>query len=233
MALEDEFSERVENRQDLVNDHAARDLLLRRSLAILAQEPNNEEARIALGDVHVAEGRPWIALKEYERVLEINPRNVKALMACAREHIALNQFAVAENYARRAHDLRPKNAFVLSTIATCVMNQKIVGDDIHNARQDARAIEWFEKSITADPQYAYGYFMLAALHARAGNLQMAAERVIDAVDCAHRGNEGRLEHLACALAKGIHQKLAETGQKLNPVSQSQLTAALPPPEQRH
>jgi tetratricopeptide (TPR) repeat protein len=41
--------------------------------------PNNTEVRMQYGDLLLSQGRPQLAIKEYDKVLELNPRNASAL----------------------------------------------------------------------------------------------------------------------------------------------------------
>jgi tetratricopeptide (TPR) repeat protein len=58
------------------NDSATAEAHLKKSIEL---NPNNTEVRMQYGDLLLSQGRPQLAIKEYDKVLELNPRNASAL----------------------------------------------------------------------------------------------------------------------------------------------------------
>ncbi len=140
--------------EDLERFERARDHLER----AIAQQPDSNEARLALGVLLLRRGRNEEASASFRRCLEIDARSVAARhnLALARARLGALEEAVDEYH--RAAALEPGNARVLYGLGSAL--EKL--DRLPEAR-DALA-----RAIEGDPEFAAAHYRLANVLVRLG-----------------------------------------------------------------
>jgi len=89
----------------------------------------------------------------------------------------------------------PGDAFVLYGIA----------QEHGKAGDFARAVEFYDRTLAADPSYCYAYFHKARCQAAAGEMAAARQTALAGVQAAHRAGDGK----ALNELTGLQVELAE------------------------
>jgi tetratricopeptide (TPR) repeat protein len=128
----------------------------------IAKSPNQPELYYCYAHVLYASGDFQQALREYRRVLEVNPYDYRASWEAARIVLPANP-PEALRLASRALDLRPNTAEALTIRGRALL---VLG-------KPSEAIDDFKKAATLDPRNAANHFQLARAYDKLGRTQEA------------------------------------------------------------
>jgi Tfp pilus assembly protein PilF len=85
---------------------------------------------------------------------------------------------------------QPDDAFLLYSL----------GMEYKNAGDPAAALEWFDRTLSADPNYCYAYFQKGQTHESAGDAEAAKRAYREGIEAAKRsGDEHARSELQGAL----------------------------------
>jgi Tfp pilus assembly protein PilF len=74
---------------------------------------------------------------------------------------------------------QPDDAFLLYSL----------GMEYKNAGDPAAALEWFDRTLSADPNYCYAYFQKGQTHESAGDAEAAKRAYREGVEAAKRSGD--------------------------------------------
>lgn len=118
-------------------------------LRVLELDPTNVEARRNLGMTFMELGDPEKAKEHLIEAALLDPNDAWSYVVLgnilARDE---NKWDAAERFYRKALDLKPDDAWVLNSIGAMYTEQKKYDE----------AVEWFDKSIAANPKFANPYY---------------------------------------------------------------------------
>lgn len=117
-----------------------------------SRNPDSARVLLAAGTVDAANGQQLSALKEYQRVQELEPRNIDALLGLADTYDALGEPDQALAAYRKAEELDPE--YYNSYYA--------LGGFYLRGGHYPEAVEEFEKMVVRAPQLSDSYSSLAA-----------------------------------------------------------------------
>jgi tetratricopeptide (TPR) repeat protein len=172
-------------------------------LMLLDAYPNDDEAAYMLGRIYYQEGRIGHAIGQFQRVLRINPKSYKAydnLGLCHQAHgdsqLAIQHFLTAIKLAEKE---KPEYDWAYANLASLLIDQ----DDAEHAFAAASkaadrnpnsprnffigakalnkmgkrelALNWLQRSIALDPDYAEALYFLARVYREVGQEDKAKE----------------------------------------------------------
>ena len=112
------------------------------------------------------------AIRDYDRVLEIDPDFADAYYNRGVAKVRLREFQEAIEDFDKAIDSKPDDIF-------CYLNRGVAKDQIKEFQE---AIEDFDKAIDLDPKYPYSYVNRAIANAKLGEHKEAVEDFDKAID---------------------------------------------------
>jgi putative PEP-CTERM system TPR-repeat lipoprotein len=134
--------------------------------AWLATAPGDANARLLLAGVLQAGGDAEGSLREYARVLELDPRNAVALNNAAWYAHELGR-PEALDYARRAVEIAPESAATLDTLGWILTREN----------RAAEGVEHLTKAVQLAPQALEIRYHLAVAEAQLGRTDAARQRL--------------------------------------------------------
>jgi Tfp pilus assembly protein PilF len=165
-----------------------------------------------------AQFRPREAIRELQKILDIDARNFEALVKMARAHIdvgdmipensvnwrerKLKEYAVAEDYARRAVKIDPHSTWGHFWIAAALGNSAIVSPVARQLDLANEIRSEIEKAISLDPQNGLAYHAYGVWHRKVSEIG-SASRVFASVLYGRSVPAGSLEKSVEYLRKAV------------------------------
>jgi tetratricopeptide (TPR) repeat protein/glycosyltransferase involved in cell wall biosynthesis len=154
-----------------------------------ALEPRNTAYLKNLGDVYyVVEKDPQNALKQYERVLDLDPDNIPSLVMAGHVSTALHRYGQGRQYYTRALELDPQNREVRQILekmnppaadqnpsAICVEELYAKAQTSVRDGDPQTAISLLEQLLARDDTHGLAHNDLGVLHYESGNPQAALD----------------------------------------------------------
>jgi len=149
------------------------DLALSRTLlkAVLAQAPNDVQARIALARVETADSNRREAALELEQAVSIAPDDPEALLELAQAYEALGQPERADPFLRRAVDRYSEDPRMHLAVGRALLER----GDLAGARRS------LDRALAIKPKDAEAQLAMAELHLTAGRAREAADQAREAL----------------------------------------------------
>jgi tetratricopeptide (TPR) repeat protein len=113
-------------------------------------------AYLAMGELHLNQGSPKLALESANRALQLSPNFLPAIILQSNAYMQIGDFSSARNGLDKMSEAQPKNPILLERLAVCDINQK----------QFARAEQRLEAALSAQPHYAQPLVDLIQLYNR-------------------------------------------------------------------
>jgi TolB-like protein/DNA-binding winged helix-turn-helix (wHTH) protein/tetratricopeptide (TPR) repeat protein len=179
-----------------------RDLLERARTAAeraLALDPNLADAYAARGMVRF--NLDWdldAADRDLQRAIALNPSSSRAHQYRSAVLMTMSKFGEAVDAARRARDLDPMSATESTTL----------GVRLYYAGRHAEAIEQFQRTLQAHPNFSVAVWGLAQVYREQGRMDLALTEMRRAVELAN-GSTYMRAWLAHALASAGHRDEAD------------------------
>lgn len=134
--------------------------------------------------------RPREAIRELQKILEIDARNFEALVKMARAHIdvgdlipensvhwrerKLKEYSIAEDYARRAVKIDPHSTWGHFWIAAALGNSAIVSPVARQLELANEIRSEIEKAISLDPKNGLAYHAYGVWHRKVAEIGSAS-----------------------------------------------------------
>jgi tetratricopeptide (TPR) repeat protein len=184
------------------------------------------EAHVVFADMKFYSDWDWSGGEaEFRRAVEFDPGSADAQFHYALCLQALGRYDEAMRVMERARQLDPLSPLINAEL----------GELLHNARQDERAIEQYRKTIELDPNYARAYAGLGYVYENLGSYEEAVAAYLKAKSLAGDSPE-RMPALQDAYrAGGIrgywwkrleHRKEAAKRKRVSPVTFASIYARL-------
>lgn len=129
----------------------------------IALDPQLASAHITLGRIHAANGRPELALAEFQHALRLEPRSADALQGMARTYESMGRIREAEDLLKRAAALQPDYWESFNRL----------GSFYYAQGRFQEAIPEFRRAIELTPDNIAGYSNLSMTYLQLGRLSEA------------------------------------------------------------
>ncbi len=180
-----------------MGDLAAARTLLR---SVLAEAPNDVQARIALAEVESADGNRREAALQLEQAVAVAPDNAEALLDLSQAYDALGQPERADPYLRRAVDRYSEDPRIHLAAGRALLDR----GDLAGARRS------LERALAIRPAYAEAKVALAEVALASGRPRDAA----DAAKQALASSDARVRNAARYLAAVAAERLPDAAEAL-------------------
>jgi tetratricopeptide (TPR) repeat protein len=172
-------------------------------LLLLEAQPNDSEAAYMLGRIYYQDGRIDYAIGQFQRVLRIAPKSFKAYdnlglcyQARGETELAIRHFLTAIRLVEKAHpdydwpyanlasllvdEGDARQAFAAASKAAdrnpySARNFFLGGKALHKLGKLELAMNWLERSVALDPEYADPLYLLGRVYAQLGQEPKAKE----------------------------------------------------------
>jgi TolB-like protein/class 3 adenylate cyclase len=137
---------------------------------VLAAAPNNPRAHLYMGQVLCATNRAARGIEEYERALALDPNLALARGAMGLAHVFIGRAEETEAHVREAMRLSPRDTNLPAWLL------HVGGAKAYLGEYEAAA-GWLRKSIEANRNTFWAYFLLASCLAHLGRLDEARQEL--------------------------------------------------------
>jgi putative PEP-CTERM system TPR-repeat lipoprotein len=160
---------------------------------LLQRDPNHGEARLLLGEIHLADGDFASAEKELARAIGLRQPHEKVLPPYARALLAQGKYQAV---------IAELEKYKLFSPAAIAPTQTAMGDAYRQLRNTARARDAYAAALAAVPGYPSARLGQAALAALDGQVDEALRQVDDLISTEPKLAEARSLRAELLLAKG-------------------------------
>jgi tetratricopeptide (TPR) repeat protein len=133
----------------------------------LRLSPSRDDLHVKFGNILLEEKKYAEAVKEYKAALQWSPNSTENLYSLGQVYLAMGDFGAAKAVFNQITDLAPGNYSGFYGL----------GQTFYREGENEKAVEQFQKAISLDEQFSYGYLDLGYAYADLGRMDDADSQV--------------------------------------------------------